>query len=265
MNTRSGELVLRVITAIVSLVIVLFCLFTSNSIFLYLLVAILGSIMLIEGSRLLDLERDYLVVTSIIFLIGCYLIYNKKYEVVSFMLFTTILIPTLKELLRTRQDLSILRYDSLFKTTFLCLWILTPLWTTLFLKNIGKEKLLFVVALSVWITDTFSYFGGRSFGKNYLHSASPKKTVEGAFCGLVATAVITTVIYNVMVEESITKGLVFSLLTGASAIVGDLVESAIKRRKGVKDSGKIFPGHGGALDRTDSLLFAIPFTLLFVK
>jgi phosphatidate cytidylyltransferase len=131
---------------------------------------------------------------------------------------------------------------------------------------VGAGMLLFPLVLT-WVSDTAAYAGGRLMGRRRLiPSVSPAKTVEGALAGVAGT-VIAGAVYAHMVLDS-WFGLPVGLLAGAAiglvvspvAQLGDLAESVLKRAAGVKDSGTVLPGHGGVLDRFDSLFFAIPVT-----
>ncbi|MEC1179320.1 phosphatidate cytidylyltransferase [Metasolibacillus meyeri] len=125
-----------------------------------------------------------------------------------------------------------------------------------------EAGLVFVIfaLLIVWTTDSGAYFIGRRFGKNKLWpEISPNKTVEG-FVGGIAVAVMAAVIMQLIVPFNISWLLLIIIVIVSSIFgqMGDLVESAIKRHYDVKDSGTILPGHGGILDRFDSLLFVLP-------
>lgn len=114
-----------------------------------------------------------------------------------------------------------------------------------------------VMALAfAWAADTGGYFGGRFFGRHKLYEAvSPKKTVEGAIGGLVASALSALLIQVVLKPlMPMWHTVALSIVAGALGQAGDLGESLIKRSVGVKDSGAIVPGHGGILDRVDALL-----------
>ncbi|MEI6915840.1 MAG: phosphatidate cytidylyltransferase [Armatimonadota bacterium] len=108
----------------------------------------------------------------------------------------------------------------------------------------------------VWSLDIFAYLIGKTFGRTLLApSLSPKKTLEGALGGFFAAAIAGVVVHS-MLGISIQSGAMLGAAIGLAGQVGDLFESAVKREVGVKDSGGMLPGHGGWLDRIDSLLFA---------
>jgi phosphatidate cytidylyltransferase len=129
--------------------------------------------------------------------------------------------------------------------------------------------LVFAPVLLTWTSDTAAYFSGRALGRRKLiPSVSPGKTVEGAIGALVGTALVAVLYTGVLAHYDTFQfglgwALVLGILISVAAQVGDLVESLLKRDTGVKDSGALFPGHGGVLDRVDSLLFTLPLAYLF--
>lgn len=127
-------------------------------------------------------------------------------------------------------------------------------------------SLMFYALFIIWATDTGAYFTGRAFGKRKLWpEISPNKTVEGSIGGIVC-ALVVALIYQWFTDSftSIPLLLVMTLVLSVVGQMGDLVESAFKRHYGVKDSGNLLPGHGGILDRFDSLLFMLPILHLFL-
>ncbi len=115
----------------------------------------------------------------------------------------------------------------------------------------GLARALVTVAV-VWATDLAAFFAGRYLGRRKLAPRlSPGKTVEGAVAGVVAGIVVAVIGFGA-------AGVLFGLVVAVAAIIGDLFESWLKRRARVKDSGTILPGHGGVLDRFDSLILAAP-------
>jgi len=140
------------------------------------------------------------------------------------------------------------------------------------MASLGPLHLLMVLGL-VWVAETAAYLAGRAFGKRKLAPAiSPGKTWEGA-----AGALVASVIYAIIWTQfdpglvALVQGaawlpyLAGAVLLCAVSIVGDLFESAAKRRAGVKDSGSLLPGHGGVLDRIDSATATLPVALLLMQ
>ena len=136
--------------------------------------------------------------------------------------------------------------------------VLLPLFVALReLYRTGPETMLFVL-LVVWAADVGAYFAGKAFGRNKLApSISPGKTWEGVVGGLV-TVTIIAVGGAMWFEAPLVAIVPFCLVVASISIIGDLTVSIFKRTAGVKDSGKLFPGHGGILDRVDSVSAAAP-------
>jgi len=122
-----------------------------------------------------------------------------------------------------------------------------------------------LVILTIWVNDTMAYITGSLIGKTPLTTISPKKTWEGTIGGVILAVTAITICGYALFKADILQLIIISTLTCIAGIFGDLFESKLKRIAGVKDSGNIMPGHGGFLDRFDSLLFATIFVWLYVK
>jgi len=145
-------------------------------------------------------------------------------------------------------SLSLTLFGTLYVGLFGFLWLLRAL------PGDG-QALFWLTLLSVWASDTVAYYAGRAFGRNPLTPLSPGKTREGSLGGFVA-AVVTAMLIAGIARLSPVHGLALGLIVALAAPLGDLAESFWKRELGVKDLGTLLPGHGGVLDRCDSLLFA---------
>lgn len=151
------------------------------------------------------------------------------------------------------------------------LLLLTACWASLILLHREPSWLLFMLII-IWLTDSLAYFGGRFFGKHKLAAIiSPNKTWEGFYMGSGLTLLVSLVLlgYWITPGEITIKNVIIVIATILISVIGDLFESLLKRQADIKDSGKLLPGHGGVLDRLDSLLAAAPIfatsLLLFTK
>jgi phosphatidate cytidylyltransferase len=120
-------------------------------------------------------------------------------------------------------------------------------------------KLVFFLLLVVWIGDSGAYYVGRSMGKHKLSRLSPKKTVEGVIAGVITAAITAVIIHFTFFKEfPLVHAIIAGSILSLCGVVGDLAESMWKRSAEVKDSGTLIPGHGGFLDRFDSVFFTTP-------
>lgn len=152
--------------------------------------------------------------------------------------------------------------------------LIMPLMFSAVLRILNAENgkyLVLIPWITVWICDSFALFVGKACGKHKLAPyVSPKKTIEGSIGGTVA-AVVAMALYVLVMDRSfqfelpLAPLLIFGLLGSVVGQIGDLSLSVIKREVGIKDYGKLFPGHGGVWDRFDSILFAAPlFELIYL-
>jgi phosphatidate cytidylyltransferase len=136
-----------------------------------------------------------------------------------------------------------------------------------------NPKIIIGLFILIWTNDTFAYIVGKSMGKHKLFERiSPKKTIEGFIGGILFAVFAGYLISKLYIkaspkfsEKSIVIWCIIALIVGIIGTIGDLIESKFKRIAGVKDSGKIMPGHGGILDRLDSVIFVAPFVFLFYQ
>lgn len=147
--------------------------------------------------------------------------------------------------------------------------VLVPTWLAAVVMQ--QQPLLLLLFLgAVWIADTAAYFTGRRFGKRKLAPRiSPGKTIEGLAGAYVAVLVYVTIVLRIYQPEAqlatYVSLWVFGFIVTSLSVEGDLFESWIKRQAGAKDSGNLLPGHGGVLDRIDSVTATLPFAVLFFK
>ncbi len=136
-----------------------------------------------------------------------------------------------------------------------------------------NPKIIIGLFILIWTNDTFAYLVGKSIGKHKLFERiSPKKTIEGFIGGVLFAVFAGFLISKLYIkaspnfsEKSILIWTIIALIVGIFGTIGDLIESKFKRIAGIKDSGKIMPGHGGILDRLDSVIFVAPIVYLFYQ
>jgi len=125
------------------------------------------------------------------------------------------------------------------------------------------------VLVLIWVNDSFAFIVGKNFGKRKLFvSVSPKKTIEGFIGGFICALITAYIISDSPLNStnfSLINWFIIAAIVSIIGTIGDLVESKLKRQANIKDSGTIMPGHGGILDRLDSLLFAAPFVYLYIN
>ena len=142
----------------------------------------------------------------------------------------------------------------------MALWVGAPMaHLGLFPTSWPRVVLILIAVVGPWISDAGAYFAGRFFGRHLLFpTLSPKKTLEGSLGGLLLTVLVVAPISYQLLDLTIPRALVIAAGVSIFSQCGDLFESALKRILDVKDLGNVFPGHGGVLDRIDSLLFTAP-------
>jgi len=134
-----------------------------------------------------------------------------------------------------------------------------------FFENSYHPNIIIFIILMIWTNDSFAFFVGKNFGKHKLfESVSPKKTIEGFIGGLLFAILAGFLIGKYSTYFSISNWIIIAVIVAVFGSLGDLVESKFKRQANVKDSGTIMPGHGGLLDRLDSLFFLAPFVYLYI-
>jgi len=244
----------RVITSIIAIAVVLIFIFLGREYFSALVLMIV-CILSYEFYKLARLhEHIPLTVLGIILnaviVLGLY--FFGEYSII-YTLFSSFLILFLMAMLKRKEkqnmlDLSITVMSIAY---FPMLAFLIPMYAL----NGGKMLVLFMLIL-IWGNDTFSFFGGMLLGKHKLaRDISPNKTVEGSIVGIIASTLIALFIGQFFGVSEIWLRISSGFITGCFAQVGDLFESYIKRKFSSKDSGNMMPGHGGLMDRTDSIIF----------
>lgn len=204
------------------------------------------------------------IVFSIVMLVG--LLWNKWSFIV---LFTLIHFGCWYEFIFLVKKINPENYKvkSLLGLLYITLPVFLMIWMRVNNFNELSDNYLKVIpcgiVFSIWINDTMAYIVGSLIGKTPLSTISPKKTREGTIGGAILCVIVISVAGYFTPFYSVYTWVVISLFCAVFGTLGDLLESKLKRLASVKDSGSLMPGHGGFLDRFDSMLVAIPFVFVY--
>jgi phosphatidate cytidylyltransferase len=267
------KIIIRSITGIIFVSLVVLSIVSTKVILLnvFLLFTCIG---LYEYRNLLKIKRinlslSFFVIALIPYFIIGYVDLWKYFpsQLLLFLLFGVILLSFIIELFRKNEKYP---FTNLSYSTLGILWIAFPLALVNYIPTItpNGQMLLLSIFIIIWLYDTLAYCIGSLIGKHPLFERiSPKKTWEGAvgsvLCTLIITFFFTIIFSNIPLSQWEWMGLALTIII--TGTLGDLIESMFKRQIEVKDSGTILPGHGGILDRLDSVLIAIPFALIYLQ
>ncbi|MDH4404320.1 MAG: phosphatidate cytidylyltransferase [Flavobacterium sp.] len=275
-----GETLKRGISGAVYVLLLLASILYSTESFL-ILFGIFLVISLIEFCNLIQVNKLIPIIFGSSLYVIITLISNydstKSFDIqlLDIVLLTTTLLISLKCIVFLFDNKN-LKISNLSKYLYLLGYITLPF---IFITKISfgikdyNPKIIIGLFILIWTNDTFAYIIGKSIGKHKLfEKISPKKTVEGFFGGLIFSIFVGYLISMYLIkpseqfrDKSILIWTIIATIVGVIGTIGDLIESKFKRVAGVKDSGKIMPGHGGVLDRLDSVIFVAPFIFLFYK
>lgn len=260
-----NEVVKRTLSGIVYIILLVGAILYSVETFL-LLFAVFFITAVIEFCKLYQINKIYGLLLSVAIAVSLFFLNNHPYNsallcVVPFSIF--LMIDLFQNQSKKEQPL-FKKLIHLIGYVTLPFLIITQLP---YLNGNYSPFLLLSIFIMIWCNDTFAYICGRLLGKHKLYEKiSPKKTIEGFIGGLLFTQLAAFIIYKTSsLQISLIAWLLIALGISVLGTVGDLIESKYKRQAGVKDSGNIMPGHGGILDRFDSILFAAPFLFLIYK
>ena len=231
-----------------------------------ILTAIFAGISIWEFHKIINFKSlaSYLFFSAAIFLL---LKNSNNYAVIGILGINIISSLFLSYQLISKKEISYLDDRSKMGLTIryivfsFCFLILIP-----FQENQYKPEIILSILILIWTNDSFAFIVGKNLGKRKLFvSISPKKTIEGFFGGLIFSIATGSFISIYVSDYKFIDWIVIAVIVSVLGTIGDLIESKFKRQANIKDSGTIMPGHGGILDRFDSLLFVAPFVYLYIN
>lgn len=272
-SDKKGNMLVRIITAIVSIAIfVPVCIF-SNTIVFNIFISLLSVVGCFEIAKCLGLQKN-LALTIPVYIVAMGLPILRHFQAgnrtfyafAMISLFAILLYTLAYVMLRKNKDklTNILPFFALITYVIGCFSSILAIR-----RSPNGASVYLLVFLGAWICDTFAYFTGVLIGKHKLiPEISPKKTIEGSIGGIIFT-IIGFIVYGLIMNSFFEAQLsyvylaILGLVLSVVSQMGDLIASAIKRQYFIKDFGNIFPGHGGVLDRFDSVMLSAPVLLVF--
>ena len=265
------ETLIRAFSGLIYILLLIGCLFNEHAVII--LFFVFGLICIGEFCKLIQLKSiiPYFIFTILYFVFGYWhLVLNTSQgldEITQILMVITIFVELflIKDLF-SEKTIPLFSSKRFILTTF---YLSSAFVFLILIANYYSHynpSILLGGFVLVWVNDSFAYLVGKNFGKQKLfEKISPKKTVEGFLGGLFFSCVASYFIATFTQTLNFTSWLILSIIISVFGTLGDLIESKFKRQAGVKDSGVIMPGHGGLLDRLDSIIFAAPFIYLFLR
>lgn len=252
----------RIISGAVGVVIMAVVLYFHSTVVLPAAVAAMIAVMLFELLRAVKLHKNMpILIAAELCGMSVPFLYDRKPVI----LYTVILAAAFVIFVTWLRNHKEIRYEQIFFTLAVMLLIPQAMTTMVRIERADSENGLFLLIMGLcgaWIADTGAYFTGVAIGKHKLcPEISPKKTIEGLAGGIITTGIVYAAAFSIY-GGGISAETLFAFITGAVCAVigtvGDLSASMVKRQIGFKDYGKIMPGHGGLMDRFDSVIFVLP-------
>ncbi len=265
MGHKNAELIKRIIAGSILAVLSIYATIYADHRIFFILILIVN--MLITRELVALLKNNEHLISSIPIYVSAivitHLIFFKLHLILIAYLFTLFVTLFIIKMV-SKNPIKDAFVD--ISVTFVASIMLPLCLSTLFLiRDISYEWLLYLYFV-VWCSDVFAYFVGVKFGKHRLIEAvSPKKSIEGLIGGTVFALIAGLLINHYLLEKSVVWMTLMTLEIIVIGVLGDLIESMIKRSANVKDSGTLIPGHGGMYDRFDSIIFASPLLLLYIN
>ncbi len=265
-SAKKKEMAFRIIAGVILAPLALFAvLYASTDVFFIISLGLIAGltnefIKLAPKCAEDKLLRIFIWIGAFVIPIGFYF---NSFAIITSTLFFIMAAVFIKKMFSSEPTTNVLNDVA---SQFLSIMFLPFLFSFVFLVREIDPKWLVCVLLLVWGADTFAYFSGIAFGKHKLIPAvSPAKSVEGLIGGAIGALSIGLTFNYVFIGVHPFLMLILSLEVIAAAVIGDLIESMLKRSASIKDSGQLIPGHGGLLDRFDSLLFAAPTAYFYLE
>jgi phosphatidate cytidylyltransferase len=267
-----GKLSKRALSGFIFVSVLIFSILYSKITFISLFF-ILMLFCLFEFQRMIQLKSMFpYLIGALLFVFGNILNIEDHptriiFEYIGVVLFLTIFMSFVSILFAKKEEV-IIHLGKIFLTI---IYIVVPFTLMVQIPYLNTKysyvnTTILGVFILIWTNDTFAFLVGKNFGKHkLLERISPNKTIEGFIGGMVFTFIASFILAKLFTSLSIIQWVVIAGIVSIFGVLGDLIESMFKRQAGVKDSSNFIPGHGGFLDRFDSVIFAAPFIFIYLQ
>lgn len=253
------ELITRTISGLIGVALLIFVTLKGGLVLnsFILIISLIGLYEIFNALTKINLKPVKII--GYLFTVGLFLYsLDIKYITLDFLVsFSMILLLLMLVLSKNRS------FSDIVATLFSILYVPFFMFHITYLNG---TKYIWLIFITAWGTDTFAYIFGNLFGKRKLcPKLSPNKTIEGSLGGILGSVILTLLFVNYENMIPCWKFIILSIICSVAAQFGDLTASRIKRITGIKDYGYIMPGHGGIMDRFDSILFTAPVVYYYIK
>ena len=258
------ELLVRALSGLVFISVIIGSILYSKESF-YIIFYFLMLLCLFELKKMIDLSYKWTFVVATIFYFRFANLPQLDFKYFHFFLIISIFIPFIYQLFKSKISLTSSKLGHYLLALAYIVIPFTLLTQIPFINTAYHPKIIIGIFILIWINDSFAYLVGSTIGRTKLYEkVSPNKTIEGALGGLVAALAAAYFMSRYITDLSIINWLIVAAILVVFGLLGDLIESKFKREAGVKDSSNFIPGHGGFLDRLDSIIFAAPFVYVYL-
>jgi phosphatidate cytidylyltransferase len=258
------KLAVRALSGLVFIAVIISSVLYSKESF-YAIFYVILLFCLYEFKKLIGLRYNwiYLVATLIYFRFANLSIFSGNY--LHFFLIISLFIPFIYQLFKPKVSLTSSKLGHFFLAIAYIVLPFVFLTSIPFIEEVYHPNIIIGIFILIWMSDSLAYVVGSTLGKTKLYEKiSPNKTIEGALGGLIASVTTAFFMSKYIPILTTTSWVIIALIVVVFGVLGDLIESKFKREAKVKDSSNFIPGHGGFLDRLDSIIFAVPFVYVYL-
>lgn len=258
------ELLIRAVSGLIFTVVIIGSILYSKESF-FAVFYIIMMVCLYEFKKLIQLKYNWIYLVATLIYLRFINLPVLETDYLHFFLIISLFIPFIYQLFKPKVSLTSSKLGHFFLSIAYIVAPFVFLTSIPFIENTYHAKIIIGIFILIWTSDTFAYIVGSMIGKTKLYEKiSPNKTVEGALGGLVAALIAAYIMSKYSLVLTALSWIIIALIIVVFGILGDLIESKFKREAQVKDSSNFIPGHGGFLDRLDSLIFAVPFVYVYL-